>query len=156
MSLSDHTLNLDLLGWREHLKIKTDDQKNKIFDPIRKKYYILQPEEFVRQLIIVWLIYDQKVPRNLIQVEKLFRLNGLNRRFDIIVYNKQMQPYLMVECKSHEIAITQQVFDQISAYQQAIKAPFLMISNGQNSFITQMNIESKCFEFHSHIPKWDI
>jgi hypothetical protein len=156
LSLSDHAINLDLLRWKEHLKIKTLDQKNYIFDPIRKKYYILQPEEFVRQLIIVWLIEDQKFSRNLIQVEKLFVLNGMNRRFDIIVYNRQMQACLMVECKSHDVVITQQAFDQISAYQQAIQAPYLMVSNGQISFIAQMNDASKRFEFYSEIPKWNI
>jgi hypothetical protein len=156
LSLSEHEIPLDLLQWKEHLQIKSSDGKHFIFDPIRKKYYILQPEEFVRQLIIVWLIQDQKIPRNLIQVEKLFHLHGLKRRFDIVVYNKQMQAYLIVECKSHDVRVSQQVFDQISAYQQAIQAPFLMVSNGQESYIAQMNNEIKRFEFYSEIPKWQL
>lgn len=156
MSLSEYEIPLKLLQWKEHLQIKSADGKQYIFDPIRKKYYVLQPEEFVRQLIIVWLINDQKIPRNLIQVEKLFNLHGLKRRFDIVVYNKQMQAYLIVECKSHEVNITQQVFDQISAYQQSIKAPFLMVSNGKASYIVEMNDENKQFEFYSEIPVWQL
>jgi Type I restriction enzyme R protein N terminus (HSDR_N) len=156
LNLSEYEIPLKLLQWKEHLQIKSADGKQYIFDPIRKKYYVLQPEEFVRQLIIVWLINDQKIPRNLIQVEKLFNLHGLKRRFDIVVYNKQMQAYLIVECKSHEVNITQQVFDQISAYQQSIKAPFLMVSNGKASYIGEMNDENKQFEFYSDIPVWQL
>ena len=156
MSLSNQEIPLDLLQWKEHLRVKISEEKKYIFDPIRKKFYIFQPEEFVRQLIITWLIYDQKIPRNLIQVEKLFNLHGMKRRFDIVVLNKSLKAHILVECKAHDVTITQQVFDQISAYQQAIDAPYLIVSNGRSTYVASMNHTEKNFEFHTDFPNWQL
>ncbi|MBK8627086.1 MAG: type I restriction enzyme HsdR N-terminal domain-containing protein [Saprospiraceae bacterium] len=135
------------------MSTKEKGGKKYIFDNIRKKYLVLQPEEFVRQLCIAWLIHTG-INRNNIQVEKAININGLLRRFDIVVYDKSIKPYILVECKSPDVTIDQATFDQISAYQVALNAPYLMVTNGVKSYITQLNHVEKTFYFFDAMPDW--
>jgi hypothetical protein len=125
-----------------------------IFDPIRKKNIILQPEEMVRQLVIQWLIAKSVFSRNAIQVEKLVRINNLKRRFDILIYDKKTQPNVLIECKAPSEVINQSVFDQISVYNMAMKAPYLIVTNGHSSWMAQQNMEAKRYDFFSELPAW--
>ncbi len=145
---------IDLLSFVGHLKIKEADQKKWVFDIIRKKYIILQPEEMVRQLCVHWLIHEAGFSKNLIQVEKLIVLNGLKRRFDIVVYNQDTEPFLLVECKAPDVLLNQKVFDQLAAYQTVMSAPFLMVTNGQTTYIGKMNHLSKTYDFFDGVPNW--
>ena len=125
-----------------------------IFDPIRKKYLVLQQEELVRQSCILWLI-DQGFSRNRLQVEKLIKIHGLTRRFDIVVYDKQVRPYILIECKAPEVRIDQSTFDQIASYQIALNAPYLMVTNGISNFIAHMDHEVQQYRFFNEIPSWE-
>jgi hypothetical protein len=126
-----------------------------MYDGIRKKYVVLQPEEFVRQLVIVWLIHDQKVHRNRIQVEKELMINGLRRRFDIIVYDRNIQPHVLIECKAPDIALNQAVFDQVAVYNMVVHAPFLLVTNGVRAFLASMQHQSLSYTFHNKWPSWE-
>lgn len=154
MNLNNHHISLDWFRYKDHLKTKVEGDKVKIYDIIRKKYMILQPEEVVRQLCLLWLIEDQKISRNSIQVEKTIQINGLMRRFDIVVYDKSIKPYILIECKAPNIKITQTTFDQIAAYQWALHAPYLILTNSIENYIARMNTTSKCYEFFNEVPKW--
>lgn len=153
MSLIDTNLELDLLSFRDQLTTKEQNGKVYILDIIRKKYLVLQPEEFVRQLCILWLI-STGIHRNNIQVEKTININGLKRRFDIVVYDRDIKPYILVECKSPEVLINQLTFDQISVYQMALNAPFLLVTNGAKSYLAQINHATKSYYFFDQIPIW--
>jgi hypothetical protein len=154
LNLINFHIDIDLLHFKDQLITKVDHNKVKLFDIIRKKYLTLQPEEIVRQLCILWLIEDQKFSRNNIQVEKTIDIHGLQRRFDIVVYDKSIFPYILVECKAPQVKITQSTFDQISAYQWVMRAPYLMVTNGSEHYIAKMDEKNKKYEFFSEVPCW--
>jgi len=133
-------------------KIKNRENKLFIFDPIRKKELLLQPEEWVRQHCIKYL-EEQGYPLSKISVEKALQINGMTRRTDILTYDSDFNPYLVVECKAPSVPINQDTFDQIARYNMVIKAPYLMLSNGMNHYFCKMNHENKSYEFLREIPK---
>ena len=154
MNLAKHNIAADLLSYRDRLQIKKQGDNTCIFDIIRKKYIVLQPEEMVRQLCILWLIEAQGFSRNAIQVEKTISLQGLKRRFDIVVYDTSIRPLILVECKSPQTKISQAVFDQLASYQYVLQAPYLLVTNGTQMYITRMDYEVKRFVFFDKIPDW--
>ncbi|MCZ2101864.1 MAG: type I restriction enzyme HsdR N-terminal domain-containing protein [Chitinophagales bacterium] len=154
MNLIKYNILANLLQFKDHLKIKKQGDTAYIYDIIRKKYLVLQPEELVRQLCIQWLIEDQGFSRNAIQVEKSIDINGLMRRFDIVVYDHEIDPLILVECKSPQTPINQIVFDQLASYQTVLHAPFLIVTNGSHLYISQMNHETQSYHFFESIPSW--
>ena len=125
-----------------------------VMDPIRKKNIILQPEEMVRQLLLQWFITKTIYGRNSLQVEKLISINKLSRRFDIVVYDKKIQPFILVECKAPNVAIDQNVFNQISAYNSNLNAPYLLVSNGLGTWFAEQDIKLKQYHFFNNLPDW--
>src|SRR5437762_6309874 len=106
------------------LKIASiDGQSSKIFDIIRRKYVALTPEEWVRQHIIHYLVNEKNVPKSLMAVEKILKVNQLKRRTDVLVY-RGVQPLLLTECKSPDIKITQKVFDQAARYNLSLDVKY--------------------------------
>ncbi|GAA0719714.1 type I restriction enzyme HsdR N-terminal domain-containing protein [Aquimarina litoralis] len=135
-------------------RFKSSENKISIFDRIRKKFIILNPEEWVRQHTIQYLIENKKYPESLINVEKLIKVNDLNKRYDIIIFNPDGSIYLIIECKSPTVKITQQVFDQIARYNLALNAEYLMITNGMNHYYCQMDYTEKQYSFLKDIPDY--
>ncbi len=135
-------------------RFKSNENKVAIFDRIRKKFVILTPEEWVRQHTIHFLIEEKKYPQSLINVEKLIKVNDLSKRYDIIVFNPDGSIFLIIECKSHTVKITQDVFDQIARYNLALDAEYLMITNGMNHYYCQMNYTDKHYIFLKNIPDY--
>jgi len=125
-------------------RLKKIDEKRFIFDEIRKKYIELTAEEWVRQNCIRFLINEKKYKSQLIAVEKKIILNNLTKRFDIIAYDNNGDPNLLVECKAPNIAIKQETFDQILSYNRVINSKFLIIeaANWSGDFIIDPKISS--------------
>lgn len=134
-------------------RFKNSENKTYIFDIIRKKFLLLTPEEWVRQHVLNYLIEDLKYPKSLINVEKLVNVNGLKRRYDIVVFNTDGSFFLLVECKAPEVQITQGTFDQIAQYNFVLKAENLMITNGLNHYFCQMDFENEKYVFLKELPK---
>jgi hypothetical protein len=111
-------------------KIKKEDNKEFIFDEVRKQWILLTPEEWVRQNFLQYLVYTQRYPASLIAVEKEMLLNDLKKRTDIIVYDKNTQPWMIVECKEMNVPLDEKVLDQIVRYHMSIPVPYLVITNG--------------------------
>ncbi len=153
MSLVDKMIAVDLLKYQEELQITYADGKAFVKDPIRKKNIILQPEELVRQLLLCYFIKSTNFHRNQIQVEKKIQIHDLIRRFDIVIYNKEVTPFLLVECKAPDIKINQSTFDQIAVYNMKLNAPYLLVSNGINTYCVQINHDTKSYEFLTEIPQ---
>ena len=135
-------------------RLKNSENKVSIFDRIRKKFIILTPEEWIRQHTIQYLIEEKKYPESHINVEKLIKVNNLNKRYDIIVFNSDGSILLIVECKSHLIKITQDVFDQIARYNMTLNATYLMITNGLHHYYCQMDYSAKQYTFLEDIPDY--
>ena len=101
-----------------------------IFDFLRKKYLVLTPEEWVRQHWIRFLIDHQKFPKGLVTSEKGLVYNGIQKRTDLLVFDRSGFPYFLIECKAPEVEINQKVLSQAVAYNQILKCPFIALSNG--------------------------
>lgn len=115
---------------------------------------ILQPEEWVRQHCVHYLINDKKFPKSLINVEKELTINGLKKRYDIVIFNPDGSIYLIVECKSYKIQIDQTTFDQIARYNLVLNASYLMVTNGLNHYYCKMDIENERYSFLKDIPNY--
>lgn len=133
-------------------KIKSLEGKEHIFDSIRKKYVRLSPEEWVRQHVVQYLIQHKNFPESLIIVEAGLKLNTLHKRADILTYDKNGDPYLMVECKAPTVKITQDVFDQIARYNMAFNVKLLIVSNGVQHFCCEINYTQHTYKYLNDIP----
>lgn len=135
-------------------KMKTEQGSRQIFDPVRKKMVKLDPEEWVRQNLIQFLNQDKNYPISLMAVEKGLTVNKLSKRFDILCYNNDSNPLLLVECKAPSVKISQSAFDQISIYNLQFKVPFLLVSNGLEHFCCQLDYEKNSYSFLTEIPDY--
>ena len=135
-------------------RFKNSENKVSIFDEIRKKFIILTPEEWVRQHVIRFLLEEKKYPQSLINVEKVLKINGLTKRYDVVVFKNDGSILILVECKSTDIKISQDVFDQIARYNLTLKAEFLMVTNGLNHYFCKMNFDNEKFEFLDNLPEF--
>ena len=137
-------------------RFKNSENKVAIFDEIRKKFLILTREEWVRQHVIMYLINDKNYPKSYINVEKLIKINNLNKRYDIIVYQPNGEIYLLIECKAPEIKIGQETFDQIARYNLLLKAHYLMVTNGLNHYFCKMDHENEKYIFLKDLPNYSL
>lgn len=135
-------------------RFKNSENKISIFDVIRKRFVILQPEEWVRQHCVHYLIENKGYPKSLINVEKELTVNKLRKRYDIVVFNSDGSIYLIVECKSPKITINQSTFDQIAQYNLSLNASYLMITNGLNHYYCQMDFKEEKYQFLKDIPEY--
>lgn len=133
-------------------KLKQEGEITRIFDAVRKKYVVLTPEEWVRQNFLQFLIQEKKFPSSLIAVEMGLKYSQLQKRADVLVYDKSGNPFLMVECKAPEIKITQDVFDQVARYNMNFKVKYLVITNGLNHFCCQMDYTTNNYLYLENIP----
>lgn len=111
-------------------KLKEEGTKKFIFDELRKVWLVITPEEWVRQHFIFYLLHVKKYPAALIAVEKRLKLGELTKRFDILIYNANHQPWMMVECKASSVALKPAVLEQVLRYNISIPVPYLVITNG--------------------------
>jgi type I site-specific restriction endonuclease len=114
-----------------------------VFDPIRKKEILLTPEEEVRQCLLDYLILEKKYSKNHIKIEGGIRVNSLQKRTDIIIFDRESRPYLLIECKAPSVKLDAHAIKQASNYNSEIKAPYLAVSNGAQHFCFAIDFESK-------------
>ncbi|HLT65612.1 MAG TPA: type I restriction enzyme HsdR N-terminal domain-containing protein [Flavobacterium sp.] len=123
-----------------------------IFDIIRKKYVVLTPEEWVRQHVVHYLIYTRSFRQSYINVEKMFKINNIVKRYDVVVYNPDGSIYLLVECKKPDIKLSQTVFDQIARYNLQLNAKYLMVTNGLQHIYCRLDYENQKYNFLAEVP----
>ena len=133
-------------------QFKNIENKLYIFDEIRKKFVVLQPEKWVRQNTIKYLLKKKKYPKTLLNIEKKINVNGLTKRYDIVIYRPNGEIFLIVECKAPQVKITQEVFDQIARYNLQLKAENLMITNGISHYFCQMDYINQQYIFLKDLP----
>ena len=118
---------------------------------IRKKAVVLTPEEWVRQHVICYLL-EKEISKNHIGIEKKVIVNKMNKRFDIVVYNRDGSVKLLVECKAPSVKIDQAVFDQTLIYNKSLNSQFMMITNGLIHFFFKIDYKTKKYKFIKEFP----
>lgn len=137
------------------IRLKKDNDTDMVFDPIRKKYVVLTPEEWVRQHFVNYLITYLSYPRSLISVEQGLRYNSLLKRSDIVVFDRNGEPVVLVECKSVEIKLNQKVMEQALMYNRTIGATYVIVTNGLESACMAIDKENSNVDFLPTIPTYD-
>ncbi|AYN68170.1 restriction endonuclease subunit R [Euzebyella marina] len=137
-----------------NFRFKNSENNILIFDVIRKKFVVLQPEEWVRQHAVNYLINEKKYPKSLVNVEKQLTVNNLSKRYDIVVFHSTGKINLLIECKAPQITIDQKTFDQIARYNLQLEADYLMVTNGLNHFYCKMDYDSEKYMFLRDIPEF--
>jgi len=127
-------------------------QKTHIFDVVRKKYLLLTPEEWVRQNFIHYLNKEKKYPLGLMGIEKMVKYNSLKSRADIVLYNTDGNPNIIIECKAPEVKITQDTFYQIAKYNSKLKVQYLIVTNGMKHYCCSMDYDTNAVTFLEEIP----
>lgn len=145
-------LQLDYLQFQPDLRFSRAGGKTFVFDPIRKKEVVLTPEELLRQLVLLYLLEEMKYPAHRIRSEVGIEVNGLQKRCDIVVFDTGVKPWLLVECKSPKIALTQPVFEQAARYNMRLQAPYLVITNGLATFCCALDFEQSSFAYLEGFP----
>ncbi len=145
-------IDVNFLAFQNQLRTKVDGRQRLIFDPIRKKYLVLAPEELVRQLVLLYLIQDRAFNKNHIRTEMGLKVNELAKRCDILIYRPDLTPLLLVECKAPKVKIDQATFDQIARYNLPLQVRYLLVTNGQQTYCCQMDYASQTYQFLSAIP----
>lgn len=115
------------------------NDKPVVFDPLRRQWVSLTPEEQVRQKMLYYLVETRKVAAGLIAVEYSIKVNNLPKRADIVVFNNHGEPQMIVECKAESVPITEKVLDQAIRYYSGLKVQYLTLTNGKTMFCYQIN-----------------
>ncbi len=143
---------LNLPNYSKLLRISP--KGDKIFDPIRKKYVALTPEEWVRQNFLLYLTQELQFPSGLISMELPLTLNGLLRRCDMVVFDHAGAAKLIVELKAPSVSINQKTFDQIATYNLKLNVDYLIVSNGLKHYCCKMDFKKNTYHFLEEIPRY--
>lgn len=135
-------------------KISERDDKKLIWDPVRKLWTALTPEENVRQSFVSYLVNYKGYPISHIANEQGIELNGMSRRCDSVVYDKSGQPKVIIEYKAPTVALTQKVFDQIARYNLVLHVDYLIVSNGLKHYCVKMDYAAGRYSFLRDIPPY--
>jgi len=135
-----------------HFKIEQKANKQYIFDAIRKIWLLLTEEEWVRQNFVNYLIMVLKYPSTLIALEKEIILHDMRKRFDILVYDRQHQPWMIIECKEPRVALSENVLQQVLRYNIRLPVEYIVITNGNNTMGWRK--EGGEMNFLNELPEW--
>ena len=135
-------------------KITEKEGKTQIYDVLRKCHVALTPEEWVRQHFVHFLIDHKGYPATLMGNEVAITLNGMKRRCDTVVYDKELRPRVIVEYKAPSVRITKEVFAQISRYNLTLRVDYLIVSNGMQHYCCKMDYTKGIYTFLQDIPEY--
>lgn len=127
-------------------KMKEEKNQTFIWDPIRKSWIVLTSEEWVRQNLIKYFIEELKYPLGLMQAEAKIKVGRLNQRFDLVINDRNLKPWLICECKAPGIGIDQSVFMQAARYNAELKCPFLAVTNGLKHYCFSINFTEGSYQ----------
>lgn len=147
----DHLIELNLP--QVNFRIREEGQSKQIFDSVRKRFVALTPEEWVRQHFIHFMINEKKYPASLMGVEMQVKVNELSQRADIVIFQRDGKPWLIVECKAPTINVDQDTFYQAARYNISLQVPFIVITNGIEHYCLQF--DGKNFNYLDDLPPFD-
>lgn len=134
-------------------RYKKEGGREWLFDPLRRKWVVLTPEEWVRQNFIQYLVQTLAYPAAMVAVEKEISLGELKKRFDLLVFDRGHRPWMMVECKSMEVELNEEVLHQLLRYNLGVPVQYLIITNGRRCFGWRRNEQS--LEEITEIPVYE-
>ncbi len=135
------------------VRLAGTSERPTIFDVLRRRYVALTPEEWVRQHFVQFLINQKGYPQTLLANEVKLQVGDKRLRADTVLYDRSLQPRMIVEYKAPTIALTQRVFEQISVYNLLLHVDYLIVSNGLEHYCCRMNYEANSYEFLADIPE---
>lgn len=135
-------------------KFRVLNSRKEIFDPLRRKFVVLTPEEWVRQHLICYLTIIKGYPVSAIGVEKQLLLNKQPKRFDLVVFSRNAYPLILIECKAPGVEITEKTFDQAARYNMILKAEYFLITNGLEHYPCRIDYDHKQYIFLEDIPDY--
>lgn len=135
-------------------RVRQNGEKQQIFDPIRRRWVTLTPEEWVRQNVNSHLVSAFGVPATRLSVETTINFNGLSRRCDAVIYDAKLRPLVIVEYKAATIEIGQNVFDQAAVYNQKLQVPYLLVSNGLQHIFCLVDWQNRRYQFFPELPNY--
>ena len=138
------------------IKTRQTGDKTEVFDPIRKRYVVLTPEEWVRQQFIRYLINEKKYPETLISIEKGIKVNQMFKRFDAVISDQTGAPVVLIEFKSPNVRISQKTFEQVATYNIRLRVQYLIVSNGLKHYCCSVDHEKETFSFLDDIPDFRV
>lgn len=136
------------------LKLRKTDGKTMVFDPVRKRWLVLTPEEHVRQYMLQYLITVMNYPQSLLAVEKTIMVGRLSKRFDIVVYNREHKPWMLVECKAPGVPVSEATLHQLLNYQRALQCNYWLLTNGHQSFCADA-CDTEHIKWMDSLPAYD-
>lgn len=138
------------------IKVTVKNDKKCVWDPVRRKYITLTPEEWVRQHFVNYLITNKKYPQSLIANEVTIKLNQTTKRCDTVIYDRFLSPLVIVEYKAPNVDITKNVFEQICRYNMALHVSYLIVSNGMRHFCCKIDYENNSYYFLREVPEYNM
>ena len=138
------------------VKLRHDADGDRVWDPLRKKWLVCTPEEWVRQHVLNHLLHDLGCPASLTSLEHTISLNGLTKRADIVVHGRDGKPLLLVECKAPHVKVDQKVFEQASRYNLVFRVPFLMVTNGLTHYCCRLDLANGTVDFLAKVPMYRV
>jgi hypothetical protein len=129
-------------------------RQGEIFDPVRRKFVALTPEEWVRQHVIRFLHEEKGYPLSLMKVEVQLIINSLKKRVDVLVHGNNGTPLIIVECKAPEVKIDQKTFDQAARYNLKTDVDFLFVTNGLTHFFCKSDKNTQSYLFLKDFPSF--
>jgi hypothetical protein len=149
-------LTVHLRDYADSLKRRYHNNTAEVWDPVRRKYVVLSPEEMVRQLVIQYLVQSGKARLNRLSVERKIVVVGQVRRYDLLIHNCKGDPIALVECKAPEIRLDKKILLQIGAYNLELGVPHLLVTNGPQLFYMTRHPGSEDFEFMTTLPDFEV
>jgi type I site-specific restriction endonuclease len=141
---------------KANLRLRRKSDEVFVWCIIRKKELLCTPEEWVRQHIIHDLIDNKKIPIGLIASEFALNYNGRAKRADIVVFDRNNKPLMIIECKATNIAITEETLFQIAQYNFELRVPYLMMSNGLNHVYCELKSDVEGIKYLEEFPKLEV
>ena len=108
---------------------------------MRQTWVVMTPEEHVRQVFILCLLNIKQLPLSHLSVEHAVTVNGMTQRYDLVVFDDNLKPWMMVECTAPHVKLTQKVADQAARYNAVLRAPLVCVTNGMERMLFQVDFE---------------
>ena len=135
--------------------LKSENDKETVFCVIRKRWILLTPEEWVRQHFIHYLIHERHYPKTLFRIESGLTYNKLQKRSDILIFDRAGKPWMLIECKSADIRLSQKAFNQVAVYNMTVNAKYLAVTNGMAHFCCIASTEGETPVFLETFPEFE-
>jgi hypothetical protein len=137
------------------VKLRHDAEGDRVWDPLRRKWLVLTPEEWVRQHVLGHLMQDLGCPAALLSLEHTVSLNGLTKRADVVVHDRAGKPLLLVECKAPHIPMDRKVFEQAARYNLVFRVRYLLVTNGLVHYCCRLDLDTGVVEFLPKVPVFE-